>query len=79
LVAKRISDERDPKIIEELRKTNQRPTTPEEGMALASKIGAEHYLECSARTKEGVPEVFQHATRAALGRPSGQQCGCVVL
>ena len=41
---------RDPKIIEELRKTSQRPVTPEEGMAVASKIGAVRYLECSAKT-----------------------------
>jgi len=27
------------------------------GMALALKIGAKHYLECSAKTKEGIPEL----------------------
>jgi len=69
----------DPKIIEELSNTNQRPTTPAEGVALASKIGAGCYLECSARTGDGVPEVFQYATRAALRRPSGKKCHCVVL
>jgi Ras family protein A len=75
---------RDPKTIEELRKTSQRPVTPEEvghclffrwvlvayrflqGMAVAQKIGARHYLECSAKSGEGVREVFQYATRAAL-------------
>lgn len=35
-------------------------------MAIGQKIGARHYLECSARTGEGVREVFQYATRAAL-------------
>jgi hypothetical protein len=35
-------------------------------MAVASKIGARHYLECSAKTGEGIREVFQYATRAAL-------------
>ncbi|KAL4066464.1 P-loop containing nucleoside triphosphate hydrolase protein [Scleroderma yunnanense] len=72
---------RDPRVIDELRKTGQRPVTPEEGMAVANKIGAKHYLECSARTGEGVREVFQYATRAALlSRPkSNKKHGCVVL
>jgi len=56
----------DSKTIEELRKTSQRPVTPEEGMGVASKIGAYKYLECSAKSGEGVREVFEHATRAAL-------------
>jgi GTPase SAR1 family protein len=30
------------------------------------KIGAKEYIECSAKTNEGVREVFEHATRAAL-------------
>ncbi|KAF8519697.1 P-loop containing nucleoside triphosphate hydrolase protein [Gautieria morchelliformis] len=74
---------RDPKTIEELRKTSQRPVTPEEGMAVAQKIGAKNYLECSAKSGEGVREVFQYATRAALlsrkasgGKGKGK---CVVL
>ncbi|KIL57174.1 hypothetical protein M378DRAFT_46146, partial [Amanita muscaria Koide BX008] len=57
---------RDPRVIEELRKYGQRPVTPAEGMAVAHKIGAKHYLECSARTGEGVLEVFQYATRMTL-------------
>lgn len=51
-------------------------------MAVAQKIGARHYLECSARTGEGVREVFQYATRAALLiRPKGAKKShhCVVL
>lgn len=51
-------------------------------MAVAQKIGAKHYLECSAKSGEGVREVFQYATRAALlTRPKGTKKGhhCVVL
>ncbi|KAI4519150.1 hypothetical protein K523DRAFT_325516 [Schizophyllum commune Tattone D] len=72
---------RDPRVIEELRRTNQRPVTPEEGMAVAQKINAKHYLECSAKTGEGVREVFQYATRAALtSRPGkSKKSGCTVL
>ncbi|KAJ7504736.1 small GTPase-binding protein [Mycena galericulata] len=41
---------RDPRVIEELGKTTQRPVTPEEGMAVAQKIGARSYLECTPNT-----------------------------
>ncbi|KAE9389816.1 putative GTPase Rho1 [Gymnopus androsaceus JB14] len=66
---------RDPRVIEELRKTSQRPVTPEE-----QKINAKHYLECSAKSGEGVREVFQYATRAALlSRPGKKKGKCVVF
>jgi len=44
-----------------------RLVTHEEGIAMAEKIAAYGYLECSALTKEGVAEVFRAATRATLG------------
>ncbi|KAG9079928.1 GTP-binding protein Rho1 [Ceratobasidium sp. 370] len=75
----------DPKTIEELRRTRERPITPEEGMKVAQRIGALHYLECSSKTGEGVREVFQHATRAGLRSKYGNKefksksSDCVVL
>ncbi|KAI8967944.1 GTP-binding protein rhoA [Mycotypha africana] len=56
----------DPATIEELRKNSQRPVTYEEGAQVANKISAYKYLECSAKSGEGVREVFEQATRAAL-------------
>ena len=87
----------DPKTIEELHKTSQKPVTPEQVCLNAAchhrkviseeavsilcsvlvltnmqaedvrkKIGAYKYLECSAKINDGVREVFEHATRAAL-------------
>lgn len=44
----------------------QEPVKPEEGRSMAEKINAFAYLECSAKSKEGVREVFETATRAAL-------------
>lgn len=38
----------------------------EEGKQLADKIDALAYLECSAKLRDGVTEVFKQATRLAL-------------
>lgn len=46
--------------------TSQEPVKTEEGREMAGRIGAFGYLECSAKTKDGVREVFEMATRAAL-------------
>ncbi len=56
----------DSNTIKELSKMKQEPVKPEEGRAMAEKINAFAYLECSAKSKEGVREVFETATRAAL-------------
>ena len=45
----------------------QSPVKQEEGQAVATKIGAYAYVECSAITQEGVYEVFETAVRATLG------------
>ena len=38
----------------------------EDGRAMAERIGAYAYVECSAKLNEGVREVFETAARAAL-------------
>ncbi|KZP09570.1 ras-domain-containing protein [Athelia psychrophila] len=68
----------EPEVIEELRKTSQRPVSKEKAMVVAEKIGAKIYLECSARKGLGVREIFHFATRAALlvnGEPPKQTGG----
>lgn len=40
--------------------------TSPQARQVKDKIGAKEYIECSAKTNEGVREVFEHATRAAL-------------
>jgi Ras family protein A len=50
----------------ELAKSKQEPVSFEAGKAMAEKIGAVMYVECSAKTKDGVRSVFEAATRAAL-------------
>lgn len=62
--------------------------TYEEGLAVAKRIGALRYLECSAMKNRGVNEVFSEAARCALSaKPKGANVaadedndkGCVVV
>ncbi|GAB7342189.1 hypothetical protein MBLNU457_g0441t2 [Dothideomycetes sp. NU457] len=69
----------DQKTIEELHKTSQKPVTPEQAEEVRKKIGALKYLECSAKTNEGVREVFEHATRAALMARKKDKKKCLIL
>lgn len=71
-----------PLAIEEMRKKTWKFITPKEGENMAHQCGARIYMECSSLTGEGVDDVFEAATRAALlnfenGR-SGSGC-CVIL
>lgn len=63
----------------ELMKMRQEPVRPEQGRAMADKIGAYAYLECSAKTKEGVRAVFETATRGALNAKKPGKSRCLVL
>lgn len=56
----------DPAIVSELSKMKQSPVNTADGKAMAEKINAFNFLECSAKNMEGVREVFETATRAAL-------------
>ncbi|XP_023573405.1 transforming protein RhoA-like isoform X2 [Octodon degus] len=64
----------------ELAKMKQEPVKPEEGRDMANRIGTFGYMECSVKTKDGVREVFEMATRAALQARRGKKTsGCLVL
>ena len=69
----------DPKTIEDLAKNKQKPVSYEEGLAVAQKIGAYKYLECSAKKNDGVKDVFEHATRAALMAKTKKKKACLLL
>ena len=62
----------------ELAKMKQEPVKYEEGTSMCAKVNAHGYMECSAKTKEGVREVFKAATEAALqtrrGRGRKRKC-----
>ena len=50
----------------ELAKSKQEPVSYKQGYAMAEKIGAFAYMECSAKLNQGVREVFEAATRVSL-------------
>lgn len=60
--------------------SGQEPVKSEEARDMANRINAFGYLECSAKTKDGVREVFEMATRAALqAKRRGKKSGCLLL
>ena len=64
----------------ELAKLKQEPVKMEEGRQMADKINASAFLECSAKSKDGVREVFETATRAALQtKKRKKRRNCLVL
>ena len=69
----------DPGTVRELSKMKQEPVKQEDGRSMAEKIGAFGYLECSAKTKDGVRAVFETATRAALQVKKKKRKNCIVI
>jgi Rho family protein len=70
----------DPVAIEEIRKKSQHFVGSREAADIAHEIGARKYLECSSLTGEGVDDVFEAATRAALLTfEKGEGSGCCVI
>ena len=49
-----------------LAKIKQVPINYEDGLAMARNMGAHAYRECSAKRNEGVMEVFEEITLAAM-------------
>lgn len=73
---------KDARTINELRHMSQKPVSVKEGQAMGKLIGAYQYMECSAKLQQGVREVFEQATRAALQNENRRRRGgpaCVIL
>jgi Rho family, other len=62
-----------------MRKKSLRFVATKEGSDTAAQVGARKYLECSSLTGEGVDDVFEAATRAALLTFDRQRSGCCII
>ncbi|XP_066452946.1 rho-related GTP-binding protein RhoB-like [Eleutherodactylus coqui] len=82
LVANKKDLRNDEHICNELAEMEQKLLWTEVGREMATHISAYEYMECSAKTNDGVREVFETATRAALQKrhgPSGKTRSCCKL
>ncbi|KAH1173286.1 hypothetical protein KIL84_017125 [Mauremys mutica] len=66
LVATKKELRNDEGVLERLATLEQEPIKTEEGKALAASIGAYAYLECSAKTNDGIERVLQIIGQAAI-------------
>ena len=69
----------DENVRKELMKIGKEPVKPEQGRAIADKIQAKAYLECSAKTKEGVRLVFETATKASMEFKKKKKSSCYLI
>lgn len=71
----------DQTVLDELQKRKLKPVSEEEAMLTALRMKAYTYLECSAKTKEGVRELFDSAARASLKntRSHSTTSKCILL
>ena len=66
LVACKKDLRNDPDTIEKLKELGEKPVTSDVGKQIALQIKADAYMECSAKTRDGVQELFVHAARLSL-------------
>lgn len=60
-------------VKEKLLRFNEKPVPYEDGLAVARRIRASRYLECSAKHGRGVVEVFQEAAKVSVRAPTKGQ------
>jgi Ras family protein A len=70
LVACKTDLRTDPRVITKLGKQGEKPVTSEVGKRIATEIKADAYMECSAKTREGVQDLFIQAARLSLKKRS---------
>lgn len=72
-------------MLKKLQEKGTTPVTTEEGQALAKFVKAVTYVECSAKTQDGVKEVFDQAIKCVLfprrrkADSDGEGCKCSLV
>ncbi|GAW09621.1 gtp-binding protein rho3 [Lentinula edodes] len=79
LVALKCDLRDDYSIKERLQRYGTHPVQYEEGLAVARRIRASRYLECSSKHNRGVTEVFHEAARVSLSSRNRGSAGCVIM
>ncbi|KAL9642884.1 hypothetical protein ABK040_010580 [Willaertia magna] len=65
----------DPEFIKQLQEREQRPVSTKEGEQMMGEVGASDFGECSARTQEGLREVFNKCIAVVLDPPQDKTQG----
>ena len=79
LVGTKLDLRDDPVIRDKLASQNGEPVNTEMGVELAKKIKAIKYMECSAKTSQGLKAVFDEAVKAVLFAKPKKKGGCLLL
>jgi len=81
LIALKCDLRDDGAVIERLARYGRQPVQYEQGLAVARRIRASRYLECSAKHNRGVKEVFYEAARVSISaRAKGSGSShCIVM
>lgn len=69
----------DEKELKHLEKMKKLPVTREEAEAMAQTINAVCYIECSAKSKFNVQEVFKEAARATIRKKKKRKNVCLLI
>ena len=56
----------DPDVIKDLRQKHQEIVRTEQGKRMANRIGAVDFFECSAKTRQGLNEIFMGAAKESF-------------
>ena len=83
LIGTKLDLRDDPKVAQTLLEQKMQPVNASQGQKLMAEIKALKYMECSALTRSGLPEIFTAAISIVLSRQNTtrkrQQGGCVAL